>query len=91
MTINRIVNITGKVQGVFYRGSVREESERLGVNGEVKNMPDGSVLLIAEGEEEAVKALIAKCYYGPPRAEVKEVIIKEGIIKDYKDFRVIRF
>ena len=54
-------------------------------------MPDGSVLLIAEGEEEAVKALIAWCYYGPPRAEVKEVIIKEGIIKDYKDFRVIRF
>ncbi|HRO46820.1 acylphosphatase [Agriterribacter sp.] len=91
MTINRMITITGKVQGVFYRGSAREQSERLGVNGEVKNMPDGSVVLIAEGEEEAVKALIAWCHYGPPRAEVQEVAVKEGVIKGYKDFKVIRF
>lgn len=91
MIINRIVIITGKVQGVFFRGSTREMAERSGVKGEVKNMPDGSVQLIAEGDEEAVEALIAWCHYGPPRAEVKEVRIKEGIIKGYKDFSVIRF
>lgn len=91
MIINRVITITGKVQGVFYRGSAREQSERLGVNGEVRNMPDGSVLLIAEGEEDAVKALIAWCHYGPPRAEVLEVAVKEGVVKGYKDFRVIRF
>ena len=62
--------ITGKVQGVFFRGSTREMAEQSGVKGEVKNMPDGSVQLIAEGEEETVDALIAWCHYGPPRAEV---------------------
>lgn len=91
MTVSKIITITGKVQGVFYRGSTREQAERLGVNGEVMNMPDGSVLLIAEGEEEAVNALIAWCYYGPTRAEVREVVVKEGIIKGYKDFKVMRF
>ncbi|HRN56628.1 MAG TPA: acylphosphatase [Agriterribacter sp.] len=91
MIINRMINITGKVQGVFYRGSAREQAERLGVKGEVKNMPDGSVLLIAEGAEETVMALIAWCHYGPPRAEVQEVTVKEGRIKGYKDFKVIRF
>ena len=91
MIINRIVIITGKVQGVFFRGSTREMAEQSGVKGEVKNMPDGSVQLIAEGDEEPVEALIAWCHYGPPRAEVKEVSIKEGIIKGYKDFSVIRF
>lgn len=90
MIINRIVSIRGKVQGVFYRGSTREQSERLGVNGEVMNMPDGSVLLIAEGEEEAVTALIAWCQHGPSRADVQEVVVKNGEIKGYKDFRVIR-
>ncbi|HTN09316.1 acylphosphatase [Agriterribacter sp.] len=91
MIINRMISITGKVQGVFYRGSAREQCERLGIHGEVKNMPDGSVLLIAEGEEEAVHTLITWCYYGSPRAEVKEVVVKEGIVKGYKDFKVIRF
>ena len=91
MIINKIVIITGKVQGVFFRGSTREMAERSGVKGEVKNMPDGSVQLIAEGDEEAVGALIAWCHYGPPRAEVKEVSIKEGTIKGYKNFSVIRF
>ncbi|MCO5239211.1 MAG: acylphosphatase [Chitinophagaceae bacterium] len=91
MIINRIITIKGKVQGVFYRGSTREQAERLGIHGEVMNMPDGSVLLIAEGEEESVSALIAWCHYGPPRAEVQDVTVKEGGIKGYKDFRVIRF
>lgn len=91
MTINRIIIIKGKVQGVFYRGSTREQAEHLGINGEVKNMPDGSVELIAEGNKEAVEQLIAWCHHGPQRAEVEEVIVKEGAIKGFKNFKVIRF
>ena len=91
MTINRTVIIKGKVQGVFYRGSTREQAERLGVNGEVKNMPDGSVELIIEGNREAVEQLITWCHQGPQRAEVEEVVVKEGTIKGFKNFRVIRF
>lgn len=91
MVINRVVIITGKVQGVFFRGSTREMAEQSGVKGEIKNMQDGSVHLIAEGDEEAVKALIAWCHYGPPRAEVTGVSVTEGIVKGYKNFSVIRF
>ncbi|MBX2925788.1 MAG: acylphosphatase [Chitinophagaceae bacterium] len=91
MLVHKHVVITGKVQGVFFRGSTREQAEKLGVFGHVQNMPDGSVVLHAEGEEEAVNALIAWCHYGPPRAEVSGVIVEEGEIKGYKNFTVIRF
>lgn len=91
MVVHKHVVITGKVQGVFFRGSTREQAEKLGVLGEVQNMPDGSVVLFAEGEEEAVNALIAWCHYGPGRAEVEKVIVSEGEIKGYKNFSVIRF
>ncbi len=82
--------IRGKVQGVFFRGSAREKAEELGVRGEVKNLPDGSVWLVAEGEEEAVNELIAWCYEGPLRAEVQEVIVNDGELNGYRDFRVTR-
>lgn len=91
MVVYKYVVITGKVQGVFFRGSTREQAEKLGVYGEVQNMPDGSVILHAEGDEEAVNALIAWCHYGPPRAEVERVIVNDGEVKGYKKFSVIRF
>lgn len=90
MIINRIAIIKGKVQGVFFRGSTQEQAAALGVNGEVWNMPDGSVCLIAEGEEEKVAALLSWCYGGPPRAEVKEIIVKEGKVEGYKKFIIKR-
>lgn len=91
MIVHKCVVITGKVQGVFFRGSTREQAEKLGVYGEVQNLPDGSVLLHAEGEEEIVNALIAWCHYGPPRAEVERVIVNDEEVKGYKNFTVIRF
>ncbi|MFT3704768.1 MAG: acylphosphatase [Agriterribacter sp.] len=91
MIIHKEVIIKGKVQGVFFRGSTKEEAIKLGVNGEVWNMTDGSVILHAEGEEEKVNALIQWCYTGPTRAEVTEVIIKDNEVKGYKNFTVKRF
>jgi len=67
------VVITGRVQGVFYRKSARDEAERLGLKGEVRNLPDGSVELIAEGEQAVLEELIAWCRRGPPLARVEEV------------------
>jgi acylphosphatase len=62
--------VTGRVQGVFFRASTRQEAERLGVVGWVQNEPDGSVAIEAEGEEAAVRALLAYCAHGPPGARV---------------------
>jgi acylphosphatase len=70
------VVITGRVQGVFYRKSARDEAERLGLKGEVRNLPDGSVELIAEGEQAVLEELIAWCRRGPPLARVEEVSVR---------------
>jgi acylphosphatase len=70
------VIVKGRVQGVFYRASARDEGERLGLKGEVRNLPDGSVELVAEGEQTALEELIAWCRRGPPMAEVEEVSIR---------------
>ena len=91
MIICRSLKITGKVQGVFYRASALAQAQQLGVTGEVWNNRDGSVGLIAEGEEDLVNTLIEWCGTGPARAEVKNVDVKEAEIKGYKNFSVKRF
>jgi acylphosphatase len=68
--------IKGRVQGVFYRASARDEAARLGLTGEVRNLPDGSVEAIAEGELEQLEEFIAWCRRGPPLAEVEEALIR---------------
>jgi acylphosphatase len=65
--------VKGRVQGVFYRASTKDEAERLGINGWVKNRNDGSVEILAEGDELVVRELIEWCKKGPPHAKVKEV------------------
>ena len=67
--------IKGKVQRVGFRYSVVDfvHSENLPIVGHVRNMPDGSVHVIAQGDIEALKELHRFCTKGPPRAEVREV------------------
>ena len=59
MAVRAHLVIRGRVQGVWYRGSMEDEAERLGVAGWVRNRPDGSVEAEVEGEPGAVEALIA--------------------------------
>ena len=70
--------ITGRVQGVLYRASLREEAARLGVAGWARNLRDGRVESLFEGDREAVEALIAWCRRGPPLARVERVDIEWG-------------
>ena len=67
------VLVSGRVQGVFFRSSIREQAFELGVKGWVRNLPDGQVEAVFEGEEEVVKKLIEFCRQGPPRARVSNV------------------
>ncbi|MBO9658413.1 MAG: acylphosphatase, partial [Chitinophagaceae bacterium] len=58
--------ITGKVQGVFYRKSARDQALAAGLVGHVRNLPDGSVQAIATGEPEQLNSFVGWCKQGPP-------------------------
>lgn len=80
MIARRLV-VRGRVQGVWFRDSTRQEAARLGVEGWVRNLPDGSVEAWLQGEDAAVAALEAWCGHGPPRAEV-EAVDGEDVVRD---------
>ena len=71
------IQVRGKVQGVFYRKSTKEAAEFLGVKGWVKNLPDGSVQIEAQGEGQSLLKLVEWCQKGPKNAVVKGVEVKE--------------
>jgi len=71
------LQILGRVQGVWFRESMRQEAERLGVTGWVCNRPDGSVEAVIQGSTEAVNALLAWTKTGPPMAQVERVIVSD--------------
>lgn len=71
------VVVSGRVQGVWFRASTRDVAVQLGVSGYVRNLPDGDVEFIAEGEDAQVEKLIAWAHKGPPYAHVVHVEVEE--------------
>lgn len=65
--------VSGRVQGVFFRASTRSEALRLGIGGHARNLADGSVEVIAGGDDEALDALEKWLHVGPPSARVDSV------------------
>lgn len=76
MKARATVNFKGKVQGVFFRANTRDAAERFGVFGWVKNMRDGSVAAVFEGEKEDIKKLIQWCKTGQPYAHVESADVE---------------
>jgi acylphosphatase len=70
------LRIHGRVQGVWFRESMRQEAERLGASGWVRNTPDGSVEATVQGSETAVDALVDWARRGPPQARMDRVEIE---------------
>ncbi len=70
------VYISGRVQGVFFRDSTRHLARQYGVTGWIRNLPDGRVEAIFEGEKDAVRRLIEWCHQGPPGARVERVDVE---------------
>lgn len=74
------VYISGRVQGVNYRYSAMQQGQKLGLKGWVKNLHDGRVEALFEGEDYLVDKMLSWCYQGPPMAYVTNV---EVFKKDY--------
>jgi acylphosphatase len=86
--VARHVRIYGRVQGVFFRAWTREEAERLGVTGWVRNCPDGRVEAHVEGDEAPVGQMIELLRSGPPSARVEDLRLWDVEPGDFDDFEV---
>ena len=71
------VYVSGQVQGVSFRDATRQQAEELGLGGWVRNLQDGRVEAVFEGESETVRQMIEWCESGPSSADVDNVSVEE--------------
>jgi acylphosphatase len=88
MALRAHLVVTGRVQGVWYRGSMQEEAHRLGVTGWVRNRADGTVEAEVEGAPDAVEAIVAWARRGPRGARVTDVAVRWLEPQDARGFVV---
>lgn len=78
MAVARRAVVHGRVQGVFYRDTIRRAAEQRGVAGWAENRRDGSVEVWLEGEPDAVDSMLRVLHVGPSRAEVERVEVEDA-------------
>jgi acylphosphatase len=86
--VRRRVVVHGRVQGVFFRDSVRERARAHGVAGWVRNTPEGTVEIHAEGDPDAVEHLLRFARTGPRAAEVDRVEVSDVPVEGHRGFDV---
>jgi acylphosphatase len=86
--IRRRVTVHGRVQGVFFRDSVRRRAQSHGVAGWVTNRPDGAVEAVFEGKPDDVQRLVDYAKTGPRQAEVDNVDVREEEPEELSGFEV---
>lgn len=83
------VYISGRVQGVFFRASTQRAAKALGLSGWVRNLPDGSVEAVFEGERSNVDEMLRWCKKGPPGSTVRGFeMTEEPYSGEFNDFRI---
>ena len=83
------VYISGRVQGVFFRAETQRAAVCLNLTGWVRNMKDGRVEAVFEGEEPDIDKMLTWCQTGPPHARVDQVIIEEEpFTGDYPNLKI---
>ncbi|MER6999866.1 acylphosphatase [Streptomyces sp. NPDC000410] len=87
--VRKRVIVSGLVQGVFYRDTCRRVAEEYGVSGWVRNLPDGGVEAVFEGEADAVETLVRWARQGPPMADVQGVDVVEQEPEGLVGFEVL--
>ncbi len=90
MVMKRVnVFVTGKVQGVFFRAETKSKADSLNLTGWVRNLRDGRVEAVFEGEKERIDAMIEWCSQGPPYASVINIdLVEELYTGEFEDFRI---
>ncbi len=81
--------IKGRVQGVNFRYYTQREAQKHNLTGWVRNLPDGSVAALFEGDEDEVEAMVQWCRHGPPSAQVTEMIVQpEDYRSEFQSFSI---
>ena len=83
------LTVSGRVQGVFFRDNTRRKAAELGLNGYARNLPDGNVEVVAQGDEEKIKELIEFLKNNPGSSVVKEIKIKHKELEKFKRFEIL--
>jgi acylphosphatase len=86
--VRRRIVVRGRVQGVFFRDSMRERARAHGVAGWVCNRSDGAVEAVLEGPGEAVERVLRFARTGPPRAEVEDAQVSEEEPEGVRGFEI---
>ena len=81
--------VSGAVQGVFFRGFVKENAERYDIKGFVRNLEDGRIEIFLEGNTDDVNKMIEICKTGPKHSQIRNVEIKDEKFQDFKNFKVL--
>jgi acylphosphatase len=90
MKVRAHVFVSGRVQGVFFRSETAYEARRHNVNGWARNLPDGRVEAVFEGESEGVEKLVEFCKRGPPGAKVTAVnVTMEPFSGEFREFEIV--
>ena len=84
------VHVSGTVQGVYYRANTRDAARDRGIDGWVRNLPDGRVEAVFEGPEDAVEEMIEWCHTGSPAADVDGVEVEYGDPEGEDGFEIRR-
>jgi acylphosphatase len=85
------IKISGVVQGVFFRVSAKEKADDLGLKGFVRNEPDGTVYMEAEGTRQKLDEFIKWCWKGPAHANVTHVEVRDALVQNYEEFTIVRY
>ena len=84
------IHVHGKVQGVFFRATMKAVADQLSVKGFAKNEKDGSVYMEAEGDDFSLETFLEFCSKGSDKAVVEKVDILEGEWKNYRNFEIVK-
>ena len=85
------LTISGSVQGVFFRQFVKEQADKHGIKGYVRNLEDGRVEVFIEGDINSVDQMVPLCKRGPQHSQIRNVEEKEEKFQGFKEFKILRF
>jgi len=88
--VTKKILVKGDVQGVNFRNYAKSLADELLIKGQIRNLPNGDVEIIATAEDGIVQQFIDWCYEGPPLAKVEKVLVEDESLRWFDDFKILR-